>query len=101
MYPLNKPEFEKVKMQLKIEKDTDNASNKRLMFENSEDYNKLLKDRLKSYARMNYNHVKKTTKELRTDTVCMRENPFYVDTVRDFRDRRYEFKSLVKIWSAK
>lgn len=31
----------------------------------------------------------------------MRENPFYVDTVRDFRDRRYEFKRLVKIWGDK
>jgi len=28
----------------------------------------------------------------------MRENPFYVDTVRDFRDRRYDFKRLVKTW---
>ena len=50
---------------------------------------------------MNYNYVKKTRKELRTDTVCMRENPFYVDTVRDFRDRRYEFKRLVKVWLGK
>ena len=31
----------------------------------------------------------------------MRENPFYVDTVRDFRDRRYEYKRLVKVWVAK
>jgi DNA polymerase epsilon subunit 1 len=31
----------------------------------------------------------------------MRENSFYVDTVRDFRDRRYEFKSLVKVWGGK
>lgn len=31
----------------------------------------------------------------------MRENPFYVDTVRAFRDRRYEFKRLVKVWVAK
>ena len=31
----------------------------------------------------------------------MRENPFYVDTVRDFRDRRYEFKRLVKVWKGK
>jgi hypothetical protein len=28
----------------------------------------------------------------RRDTVCMRENPFYVDTVRAFRDRRYVYK---------
>lgn len=31
----------------------------------------------------------------------MRENPFYVDTVRDFRDRRYEYKTLVKVWTGK
>lgn len=30
------------------------------------------------------------------DTVCMRENSFYIDTIRNFRDRRYEFKHLVK-----
>ena len=27
-----------------------------------------------------------------------RENPFYVDTVRAFRDRRYEYKALTKQW---
>lgn len=31
----------------------------------------------------------------------MRENSFYVDTVRDFRDRRYEYKHLVKVWASK
>lgn len=31
----------------------------------------------------------------------MRENDFYVSTVRDFRDRRYEFKELVKVWKQK
>ena len=31
----------------------------------------------------------------------MRENSFYVDTVRDFRDRRYEYKNLVKVWHGK
>jgi len=31
----------------------------------------------------------------------MRENPFYVDTVRAFRDRRYEFKDLVKVVKSK
>ena len=50
---------------------------------------------------MNYNQVKTTVREVKTDTVCMRENPFYVDTVRDFRDRRYEFKRLVKVWLGK
>jgi DNA polymerase elongation subunit (family B) len=35
--------------------------------------------------------------EERTATICQRENSFYVDTVRAFRDRRYEFKGLVKV----
>ena len=38
---------------------------------------------------------------MKLDTVCMRENSFYVDTVRDFRDRRYEYKNLVKVWAGK
>jgi DNA polymerase epsilon subunit 1 len=31
----------------------------------------------------------------------MRENSFYVDTVRAFRDRRYDYKNLVKVWKGK
>ena len=31
----------------------------------------------------------------------MRENSFYVDTVRSFRDRRYQYKNLVKVWKNK
>ena len=38
-----------------------------------------------------------TRLEKRTSTVCQRENSFYVDTVRAFRDRRYEFKGLTKV----
>jgi DNA polymerase epsilon subunit 1 len=53
------------------------------------------------FCRNSYKQVHTTKIETKTDTVCMRENPFYVDTVRDFRDRRYEFKALVKQWFAK
>jgi len=45
--------------------------------------------------------VHQTKIDLKEDTVCMRENSFYVDTVRDFRDRRYEFKALTKTWAGK
>lgn len=31
----------------------------------------------------------------------MRENPFYVDTVRAFRDRRYTYKNALKVWQGK
>ena len=38
------------------------------------------------------------TKEVKkTTTICQRENSFYVDTVRAFRDRRYKFKGLLKV----
>jgi DNA polymerase epsilon subunit 1 len=56
---------------------------------------------VKLFCRANYKQVHTSLVETKTDTVCMRENPFYVDTVRDFRDRRYEFKRLVKVWIGK
>lgn len=40
----------------------------------------------------------KPTCEVREAGVCMRENDFYVGTVRAFRDRRYEYKGLNKMW---
>ena len=38
-----------------------------------------------------YKRVKDIENETRDTTVCMREHPFYVDTIRAFRDRRYEY----------
>ena len=38
---------------------------------------------------------------MKENTVCMRENSFYIDTVREFRDRRYEYKNLVKVYKNK
>lgn len=35
--------------------------------------------------------------EQRTAGICQRENAFYIDTVRAFRDRRYEYKGLNKV----
>jgi DNA polymerase epsilon subunit 1 len=43
----------------------------------------------------------KPTSEKRVAGVCMRENDFYIGTVRDFRDRRYEYKGLNKTWKGK
>ena len=57
-----------------------------------------LKARLKDYAQKVYKKTKAVAEEPRVDTVCMRENAFYIDTVRAFRDRRYEYKALVKTW---
>ena len=51
------------------------------------------------YCRKAYKKTKTTKMEERTATICQRENSFYVDTVRAFRDRRYEFKGLTKVMS--
>ena len=56
----------------------------------------LLKARVKDYSSTVYKRAKDTTEEDRTATVCQRENPFYVDTVRAFRDRRYDYKLKTK-----
>ena len=42
--------------------------------------------------------LNKPVLETRTAGICMRENDFYVATVRAFRDRRYEYKGLNKAW---
>lgn len=49
------------------------------------------------YCRKAYKKIHVTRVEERLTTVCQRENSFYVDTVRAFRDRRYEFKGLHKV----
>ena len=59
---------------------------------------KATKARLKGYCQKVYKKTKVTEEVARVDTVCMRENPFYVNTVRNFRDRRYDYKRLTKTW---
>lgn len=96
-FPINQNEFEMIKGMVEQEeiRDAQNGKKPELPF------NDRVKKAVKQYSRSNYRMVHKSKVELRTDTVCMRENPFYVDTVRDFRDRRYDYKRLVKVWAAK
>lgn len=60
-----------------------------------------IKKRLGDYSRKVYHRIKQTTTIKREAIICQRENPFYVNTVRSFRDRRYEFKTLAKVWKGK
>eukprot|EP00049_Salpingoeca_infusionum_P023474 m.12318 g.12318 ORF g.12318 m.12318 type:complete len:2363 (-) comp5819_c0_seq1:202-7290(-) len=55
-----------------------------------------IKQRLHAYTRRVYKRTHDTKTESRVSTVCERENSFYVDTVRNFRDRRYRFKDKLK-----
>lgn len=59
-----------------------------------------LRKRLKTYSQTAYKKSHVEVEEERSATVCQRENSFYVDTVRAFRDRRYEYKQQHKVWQA-
>ena len=60
---------------------------------------RLLTERIKKYGQKVYRRVAdKPITQTKVAGICQRENPFYIDTVRAFRDRRYEYKGLVKKW---
>ena len=52
----------------------------------------MLKSKVKSYSHKVYSKYTVESTESRTAIVCQRENSFYVDTVRAFRDRRFVYK---------
>ena len=58
----------------------------------------LVKKRLVDYSKKIYHKIHETKTIEREAIICQRENPFYVDTVKDFRDRRYDFKGKQKVW---
>ncbi|KAI5184513.1 DNA polymerase epsilon subunit 1 [Nematocida homosporus] len=55
-----------------------------------------LKDALVAYSKRFYKKTREVVIEDKTSTVCQKENPFYVNAVRRFRDRRNEYKKLAK-----
>ena len=61
-----------------------------------EDQAEAEKKRLAEYCRKAYKRTHVTKLEERFTTICQKENSFYVDTVRAFRDRRYTYKGLCK-----
>lgn len=101
--PARKAEYEQVKSQLELEvfaiKQPDGTEKQvsYLAMSPSEQQEKLLQ-RLKQYCRQVYKKTHETETIKKKDTVCMRENPLYVDTVRDFRDRRYIYRTQAKDW---
>jgi DNA polymerase epsilon subunit 1 len=57
---------------------------------------RLLTKRIAEYSQKVYKRTRATDVVQKTSIVCQRENSFYVDTVRNFRDRRYDYKALHK-----
>lgn len=56
----------------------------------------LLQKRLAQYCRKIHGRIHQNQVVSRENIVCQKENSFYVDTVRSFRDRRYEYKTIHK-----
>ena len=96
--PATKSEYDRTKDQLSRETFEDGMSFHELS--ELEQAEKIAK-RLKEYSKNAYKKTKVTEEVTREDTVCMRENGFYVDTVREFRDRRYDYKRWTKEWKKK
>jgi DNA polymerase epsilon subunit 1 len=61
----------------------------------------LLRKRLKEYSKRTYKKTHIKVLEERVATVCMQENPFYINTVRAFCDRRYTYKECLKVEKSK
>ncbi|CAD7699674.1 unnamed protein product [Ostreobium quekettii] len=104
-YVIDRSEYGSVKRQLECQTfpPRQEGGKSRLFAELPQDQqSKLLKEKLTTYCRKVYKKVKnKPITETREAGICMKENSFYVDTVREFRDRRYKYKRLVKQWKAK
>ncbi|KAF2077511.1 hypothetical protein CYY_001210 [Polysphondylium violaceum] len=97
--PSNASEYKLILQQLESERF---GKDRKLYAElDQEERNLLLRNRLKEYSKVVYkkNHI--ISEEIRSDTVCMRENSFYIDTVKEFRDRRYIYKGLHRDWKIK
>jgi DNA polymerase epsilon subunit 1 len=60
-----------------------------------------VRKRLQDYSKKIYHKIHDSKTIEREAIICQRENPFYIDTVRDFRDRRYDYKGKQKVWKGK
>lgn len=97
-----KSDYYHLKRQIESEVDKDGLSSKNFLDLSKKEQHLKLKERLKKYNQKAYRRVlDKPITEVRQAGICMRENSFYVDTVRSFRDRRYEYKGLNKMWKGK
>ncbi|KAL7272628.1 DNA polymerase epsilon catalytic subunit [Rhizina undulata] len=67
----------------------------------SEEQASQIKKRLQDYSKKIYHKIHESKTIVKEAIICQRENPFYVDTVKNFRDRRYDFKGKQKVWKRK
>ncbi|CAB4064926.1 POLE [Lepeophtheirus salmonis] len=95
--PASRSEFQRIQQQLEMEKFPPlfPGGNQRAFHElNKEERATYEKKRLSEYCRKAYKKTHITKMEECYTTICQKENSFYVDTVRAFRDRRYTYKGF-------
>ena len=100
LFPLSRSEYENLKHQYEFELLNSTEEND-IQNINVDEYRKKFIKRIKTYCSKVYKQVHMKKIELKEGIVCQKENSFYIDTIRNFRDRRYEFKFLVKKWKGK
>ncbi|KAK9460210.1 uncharacterized protein V1516DRAFT_679244 [Lipomyces oligophaga] len=100
-FPAKKDEYNMIKRQLQNESFPSKVVNQPAKsFDDLPmvEQNALIKKRISEYSKKVYHRLKETKLIEKEAIICQRENPFYADTVRAFRDRRYDFKNKQKLW---
>ncbi|VDK84402.1 unnamed protein product [Litomosoides sigmodontis] len=92
--PASKGEYERILQQL--ENETFGKPPRAYHSLDQEERVKIEAKRVKDFCKRAYGKTHITKNEYRHTTICERENAFYVDTVKAFRDRRYEYKTMLK-----
>ncbi|OLL26048.1 DNA polymerase epsilon catalytic subunit A [Neolecta irregularis DAH-3] len=67
----------------------------------TQEQSKCIHKRLSEYSRKVYHKIRDNKVVEKEAIICQRENPFYIDTVKSFRDRRYDYKGHQKSWKRK
>ncbi|KAM0681544.1 DNA polymerase epsilon catalytic subunit [Glugoides intestinalis] len=98
--PPEKNEVSMIRNQLENEifSMSEDGKSKDIPYKNLPTYkqNEILKERVVEYSKAIYKRVKKIEEKEQEIYICQREVPFYVETVRKFRDQRYVYKDLYK-----
>ncbi|UKZ49799.1 DNA polymerase epsilon catalytic subunit [Trichoderma virens] len=102
--PAKRDEYNMIRHALENEKfpgKTPNAPPRTFQDLSTDEQATLVRKRLQLYSQKVYHKIHDSTTIIREAIICQRENPFYINTVRDFRDRRYDYKGKAKVWKGK
>ncbi|KAL7951424.1 DUF1744 domain-containing protein [Trichoderma barbatum] len=102
--PAKRDEYNMIRHALENEKfpgKTPNAPPRTFQELGTDEQAAFVRKRLQLYSQKVYHKIHDSTTIVREAIICQRENPFYINTVRDFRDRRYDYKGKAKVWKGK